>query len=72
MKINPAVREGRVMAAAFGGGLAATRVELIPLDINQPTTVRRITALAKGAARIMAEVLMVADTAAVSGADTID
>ncbi len=65
------------MAAAFGGGLAATRAALILLPMIQLTTARRImhrriTALAMGAARIMVEVLMVVDTVAVSGADIID
>jgi hypothetical protein len=59
------------MAAAFGGGLAATRVELIPLGINQPTTARRITAAGTGEADIMVEVLMVVDMEAGSEADII-
>jgi hypothetical protein len=76
MEIKPVVREGRVMAAAFGGGLAATRAALILLPVIQLTTARRImdrltTAPAMRAARIMVEVLMVVDMAAVSEADTI-
>ena len=59
------------MAAAFGGGLAATRAALIPLPIIQRTMARRITAAGTGEADIMVEVLMVVDMEAGSEAGII-